>query len=73
MPPTDQRLDVTHLSVVERDHRLVVHLELAALDGAPQLGLGLEAVQRGLVHRRLEHAVAATGALRDVHRGVGIA
>ena len=54
--------------------RLVVQLELAGRDRALQVGLQLEAREHDLVHRGLEHPVAALAvALGDVHGGVGVA
>ena len=51
-----------------------MQLELLALERPLQVGAQLEAGDHPLVHRRLEHPVAALAvALGDVHRGVGVA
>ena len=71
--PAEQRLDAVVGTLVEANDRLVVDLELVQLEGALQLGLELEPLDHALVHRRLEHAIAALAvALGHVHRDVGV-
>ena len=72
--PADQRLEADQRAVVEVDHRLVVHAQLAALDGAVQRVAGAQVVDRAVVLARVEQlgAVAAE-VLGPVHRGVGVA
>ncbi len=72
--PAQQRLIAVHAVVLDVDDRLVEELELAALgDGAAQIGLEVEALDRGRVHRRLERlGLVAAGGLRLVERQVGV-
>ena len=59
---------------LELDHGLVVQDELLVLERALQVGLQLQAPQRGVVHRGLEDLVATLALLlRHVHRDVGVA
>ena len=55
MLPSHERLEPDDLVVRQRDQRLVVQHELVALERAAQLRLELEALDGGVVHRRLEH------------------
>ena len=56
------------------DNRLVVELELVALDGVAELRLRRPAGHGPLVHLRIEHAGAALARLLGlVERGVGVA
>ena len=58
----------------EVDQRLVVQGELAALERAPQVGLGREAAAHALGHLRAEElVVGAPRLLGVVHRRVGVA
>ena len=47
--PADERLEAEERAGVEVDHRLVVHAQLAALDGAVQLVAGAQVVDRAVV------------------------
>ena len=72
--PAQQRLDAGDRAVAQADERLVVQLELVALERPLQIGAQLQARHDLLVHGRLEHAVAALAlALGDVHGRVGVA
>ena len=72
--PPDQGFDPGDLAALELDHRLVVEAELLVLERALQVGLEFQALQRGVVHRGLEHLIAALALLlRHVHRDVGVA
>ena len=72
--PADQGLDARDPSRLELDHGLVVQDELVVLERTLQVGLQLEAAQRGVVHLGLEHLVATLALLlRHVHRDVGVA
>ena len=72
--PAQQRLEPADHTVLEAHHRLVVQLELVVGDRALEVGLQLEAGEHDLVHRGLEHPVAALAvALGDVHGSVGVA
>ena len=74
MAPADQRLDAADGQAVGRDDRLVVHEQLAALQGESEVGLKLQQRDRPPVQRRIEHHVAvAAQLLRPVHRGLGVA
>ena len=69
--PAHERLDADHAAVVEPHHRLVVQLELAALDPAPQPRRERQPLER--VGRPVAVDVdAAAGRLGRVHRGVGV-
>ena len=59
MVPADQRLEAGDAALGDRDDRLVVDLELAALDGAPQVGLQPEELDRARVHAAVEDLVRA--------------
>jgi hypothetical protein len=73
VPPADEGLDSFDPSGGELDHRLVVQDELAVVDGALEIGLELQALQGGVVHRGFEHLVAALPRfLGHVHRNVGV-
>ena len=73
MLPAHERLETLDPSGRELDHRLVVQDELAVVDGALEIGLELQALQGGVVHRGFEHLVAALpGFLGHVHRHVGV-
>ena len=72
--PADQRFDARDLARIQLDHRLVVQDELVVLERALQVGLQLQAPQRGVVHLRLEDLVATLALLlRHVHRDVRVA
>ena len=74
MAPAQQRLDAGDGLVLEPDERLVMKLELLALERPLQVGAQLEAGHHPVVHGGLEQAVAALAlGLGDVHRGVGVA
>ena len=74
MLPARERLEAGDLARREPDDRLVANLELAARDGADQIGLRGERLVRGGVELGPEHRVAALArALRVVHRRVGLA
>ena len=71
--PADERLEPLDRARRELDHRLVVQDELAVVDGALQVRLELEALERRVVHRGFEDLVAAlAGLLGHVHRDVGV-
>ena len=72
--PAHERLDAARGLAREADDRLVVQLELAALDGGGQLGAQLEPGQRLGVQRGVEARPAALAAgLGLVHGRVGVA
>ena len=74
MAPAQQRLDAGDRAVLEAHQRLVVQLELLALERPLQVGAQLQARHDPVVHGGLEQPVAALAvALGDVHRGVGVA
>ena len=74
MLPADERFEPGERATRDVEHRLVVHTQLAALDGAVQRAAGAEVVDHTVMRRDVEHlgAVAAVF-LRAVHRGVGVA
>jgi hypothetical protein len=72
--PSQEGLHTGDPAGLERDHRLVVEEELAALGGPAEVGLQLQAAERGRVHGGVEQREAATAAvLRSVHGHVGTA
>ena len=72
--PADQRFDAGDPARVQLDHRLVVQDELVVLERALQVGLQLQAPQRGVVHLGFEDLVPALALLlRHVHRDVRVA
>ena len=72
--PAHERLDRRDPAAGQVDGRLVVDHELVALERLLELGLQLEALERGEVHVRLEELVAAlAAALGDVHGHVRVA
>ena len=74
MGPARQRLEAGERLAVQRDDRLVVDLDLVALDRGQQLALELEPLDDLGLHAVLEDAVAALAvALGAVHRDVGLA
>ena len=74
MVPAHQRLEADDLAAAQRDDRLVVELELVAVERVAQLALDLEAAHGPRPHLRVEDLAAAAAALlRPVHRGVGVA
>ena len=72
MLPAHQRLDAEDLAAGELDDRLVVHAQLAPLQGAPQLVLDAQRRHGALVHRGVEDRVPAAAHLGPVHRGVRV-
>ena len=74
VPPAHERLGRDRALRDEVDHRLVPDLELAAIEGPAQLGLGAQARGGPGAHRLVEQLVAAASALLGpVHRRVGVA
>ena len=74
MVPAQQRLERANAVVLEVEQRLVVELELIALDREAKVGFELTALLRALVEALLEKGVgAAPGFLGAVQRQVGIA
>ena len=72
--PPHEGFEPFDLAGLQDDDRLVVQDELVAVDRSLQVGLQLEAAQRGVVHRRFEHLVATLACfLRHVHRDVRVA
>jgi hypothetical protein len=72
--PADQRLEADHPVAGQLDGRLVVQLELAALQRQPQVGLELEPLDQPGEHLRVVAGVAAAaGRLGLVHGQVGVA
>ena len=72
--PAHQRLDAGDLAGAEAIDRLVVQLELVALERVAQLALGLEAAHGAGPHLGVEELAAGAAALLGpVHRGVGVA
>ena len=72
--PPHERLGAARASAVDVDDGLVEDDELVPVDRAAQLAGDREAALRFFVHRGLEQHVARLAvALRDVHRGVGVA
>ena len=72
--PAGQRLDLDHGAQPGRDDRLVVHGDLAAVDGGAQPGLQVGALEQGGHHFRPETQVAVlAGGLGRVHGDVGAA
>ena len=70
--PARERLHAAQPAVAHVHHRLVVQLDLVAVDRAPQVGGEREALDGAGQHRRLERAVARLAAsLRRAHREVG--
>ena len=73
MRPTHQRLEPGHAPRVQGDERLVVDVELAALQGVVQRGTGLHVVHRVGAHGFVEeHDAGTPEILRAVHGRVGI-
>lgn len=69
--PPDQRLEAHDPARLHGNLGLVVDSELAALDGAPQVGAHPETLQRGDVHALLEDLVVGLALpLGLVHRHV---
>ena len=74
MVPADQRLERADAVVLEVEQRLVIELELAALDREAQVGFELAALPAPAVEALLEESVgAAPGFLGAVEREVGVA
>ena len=72
--PAHERLDLGHRAVAQLHDRLVVQLELAALDGGAQRLLERELLDGPLVEVLLEdHALVAALVLGPVHGHVGVA
>jgi hypothetical protein len=72
--PAHQRLEAGDGAGVNVDDRLVVHLELASLQGPVQVVARAQLVHRALVGPFVEHLGAGPAlVLRPVHRGVGVA
>ena len=70
--PARERLDAAQPAVAHVHHRLVVQLDLVAVDRAPEVGGEREALDGAGQHRRLERAVAGLAAsLRRAHGEVG--
>ena len=73
VPPADEGLGADDGPGANVDLRLEVELELLALQGAAELVLERQLLQRRGVHRlAVELVVAAAGVLGVVHRGVGV-
>ena len=73
MLPAHERLDAGDGARLQLDHRLVVQDELVVLQCSLQVRLQLEPLERRVVHRRLEHLIAALAALLGhVHRHVRV-
>ena len=71
--PAQQRLDAADHVPTAVDLRLVVQLELRQFDGLAEVVDQVELVRDVLMHVRLEQRVGApTGALRGLHRGIGL-
>ena len=74
MVPAHQRLEADDLAAAQGDHRLVVQLELVAVERVAQLALGLEPAHGAGPHLGVEDLAApAPALLRPVHRRVGVA
>ena len=74
MAPAHERLDGHDLARVEVDERLVVELELVALERAPQVLLEREPLHHALAHAGVEQLEArAAAVLGAVHGDVGVA
>ena len=72
--PAHQRLEAGDLAAAQGDQRLVVELELVALERLAQLALDLEPAQRPRPHLGVEElAAGASALLGPVHRRVGVA
>ena len=72
--PARERLDAAQPAVAHVHDRLVVQLDLVAVDRAPEVGGEREALDGAGEHRRLERAVTGlAAALRRAHRQVGCA
>src|SRR5207237_535890 len=72
--PADQRLERADAVLLEVKQRLVVELELAALDRQPKVGLKLAADLRAFVEALLEEREsAAAGLLGAVEGKIGAA
>src|SRR5687768_13916522 len=73
MVPAQQGLEPADHLALEVEDRLVVHFELAALEGHGKIALELPAIAHRLVHGRLEEAIAATPVLlRRIERQIGV-
>ena len=71
--PAQQRFDAGHASRGDVDLRLVVELQLAALERVAQIVLQRQPLQRAAVHRRREHLIrVAARVLGAIHRVVGV-
>jgi hypothetical protein len=74
MIPAEQRLEAGHPLVQQVDDRLVVHLQLAAIERGQHVLAQGQVVHRLLGRAPVEHLdPAPTAVLRGVHRGVGVA
>ena len=72
--PAHERFEPRDVTRRQSDHRLEVQDELLVLDRPLEVGLQLEAAERGVMHLRLEHLESVLPRLlRDVHRDVGVA
>ena len=70
--PAGQRLHLDDGAVPGREDRLIVHRDLAAVDGQPQSGFHLGALHEGRHHLRPEPQVPVlAGGLGRVHGDVG--
>ena len=72
--PADERLEPDDPVGPEVDDRLVVGAQLVALEGAPEVALEIEALERLGAHRRVEQReVPGRIALGPDHRDLGLA
>ena len=72
--PAAQRLEARELAGDRPEDRLEEHLQVLALDRAPQVGLQVQPVEHLAVHPRVEDRMARLAlGLRAVHRDVGVA
>ena len=72
--PAQQRLEAGQAFVLQIDDRLEIDAQLAAVDGAAQIGLQPEELHGALVHGDVEDLVARLAAgLGAVHGDVGVA
>ena len=72
--PANERFESADASRHQRDDRLIVHAQFAAIDGAAQIRFDFQQTDGAIVHRLVEHFMSRlTARLGAVHGDVGVA